>query len=287
MKKIIKIIGLSILGLFFLLVIAAGLFVYKAKYGFNFYETSIPELPSNLGKKSILLFSKTNGFRHGEAIKASTPAFEKMAAENGWSLFICNSGAVFNESQLQKFKVVIWNNTSGKVLNTEQRSAFRNYLESGGGFVGLHASGDGSHQWEWYQDKVIGAKFSHHPLNPQFQKATMKIENTDSIVMDGLTPLWDREEEWYIFHDNPRKKGSNILYTVDETNINPSGNLRFLASDKDWGMGADHPIVWFHEVEAGRALYSALGHQGSAFEELNHLRMLQNGINWAGKFNEE
>jgi hypothetical protein len=38
-----------------------------------------------LAGNSILVFSKTNGFRHGEAIEVSVPAFEKMAGDNGWS----------------------------------------------------------------------------------------------------------------------------------------------------------------------------------------------------------
>ncbi len=283
-KKIFKIALLSILGLFVILFIAMGVFIYKVKYGINFYETSPPELPSELTEHSILLFSKTNGFRHGEAIEASIPAFELMAKKNGWSIYSTDKGGVFNTEQLQKFKVVIWNNTSGKVLNKDQRKIFKNYIEEGGGFIGIHAAGDDSHQWEWYTDTVLSARFSHHPLNPQFQQATMNLESNDELLSQELTKSWTRKEEWYMFYDNPRNNGCEILYTVDETGINPSGNLKLLASDKDWGMGADHPIVWYHDVGKGRAFYSAIGHKGSSFQEPNHLKMLENAIRYVGRF---
>ncbi len=112
----------------------------------------------------------------------------------------------------------------------------------------------------------------------------MKLESNDELLSQELTKSWTREEEWYMFYDNPRNNGCEILYTVDENGINPSGNIKFLASDKDWGMGADHPIVWYHDVGKGRAFYSAIGHKGSSFQEQNHLKMLENAIRYVSLF---
>ncbi|MCJ7468187.1 MAG: ThuA domain-containing protein [Maribacter sp.] len=287
MRKIIKIVLWSILGLFLLLFLAAGTFIYKARYGINFYETTPPDLPADLIDKTVLLFSKTNGFRHGEAIAAAIPAFEQMAGANGWTLYETDNGAIFNPDQLAKFDVVVWNNTSGKVLNEGQREAFKKYLEGGGGYLGIHASGDNSHQWDWYEDEVIGARFSHHPINPQFQNATLHLKNAMPELIEGLPTTWSHDEEWYMFFNDPRENGCEVIYTFDDTKINPSGNIKFLASDKDWGMGKDHPAVWYHEVDKGRAFYSALGHQGGAFQEKEHLQLLENAVRWAGKFSKQ
>lgn len=280
----LKIVLKVFLGLVLLLIIAMGAFIWKARYGFNFYETDPHGLPTDLSGKTVLLFSKTNGFRHGEAIETAIPAFEKMAADNGWAIYTTDDGGVFNPEELQKFDVVIWNNCSGKVLNEAQREIFKNYLENGGGYVGIHASGDNSHQWDWYEQNVIGTVFSHHTLNPQFQNAPMNLEEGNKTLTEGLPKTWERSEEWYVFYDNPRKKGFQVLYTVDESNMNMSGNIPLLASDKDFGMGDDHPIAWYNTVGKGRVFYSALGHAGSAFEEPEHLTMLENAVRWAGKF---
>jgi len=284
-KKILKITGIIVLLLVVGFLGFGGFIYYKAKHGINFYESEAPELPAGLGENAVLIFSKTNGFRHGDAIEASLPAYQQMAEANGWDLFITDNGATFNPDYLQKFKVVVWNNVSGQVLTEEQRQSFRSYVKNGGGFVGVHAAGDGSHKWEWYEQEVIGANFSHHPLNPQIQPSRLYLEfdSTYAALADKMPQEWQRADEWYMFYNNPRDKGFNVLYTLDEANIVTSGNLSFLIKDKDWGMGEDHPIAWYKEKGNSRVFYSAMGHTGESFEEAEHLQMLENAIRWAGR----
>lgn len=87
-----------------------------------------------------------------------------------------------------------------------------------------------------------------------------------------------------LFNNNPRDKAFIPVYTVDENTFDPSGNLGSLVTDKDFGMGDDHPIVWYKELPGGgRSFYSALGHSGAAFAEEKLLGLLQRGIEWAGR----
>ncbi|MEM6805446.1 MAG: ThuA domain-containing protein [Bacteroidota bacterium] len=285
MRKFLRIFIFSLITLVVLGAIGIGLFIYKAKYGFPIYETEAPPLPENLDGFSVLVFSKTNGFNHGDAIEASLPSLEKMAKDNKWSMFQTNSGAVFRIDYLAEFDVVVWNNVSGPVLNAEQRSAFKSYIESGGGFVGIHAAGDDSHQWKWYEDELIGAHFSHHPLDPHFQESNLILESDSNNVFlgMGLQPDWKLTEEWYVFYDNPRLNGKTVLYNLNEDGLVMSGNLGFLIKDKNYGMGEDHPMAWYGTVGEGRSFYSALGHSGETFNDKNHLQLLRNAILWAGK----
>ena len=46
-------------------------------------------------------------------------------------------------------------------------------------------------------------------------------------------------------------------------------------------MAADHPIVWSHCVGQGRALYSGLGHQASAYAEPEHRKLLEEAVAWS------
>lgn len=286
MKQVLKTLLYIVLTLITIVVINMGFFIYKVKNGIPDYESRAPELPTEMKDFSVLLFSKTNAFRHAGAIKAAIPAFEKMAKENGWTLFSTANGAVFNAEQLAQFDVVIWNNCTGKVLKDEQRAAFKSYMEKGGGFVGIHGSGDGSHKWDWYEDELIGARFSHHSLQPQFQLADMYLECDSASIFPctHLSPKWTRSEEWYVFNNNPRDNGFTPVYTVDENTFNPSGNLGSMITNKDFGMGDDHPIVWYKELPGGgRSFYSALGHSGDAFAEEKVLELMERGIEWAGQ----
>ncbi len=52
---------------------------------------------------------------------------------------------MFNAEQLNQFELVVWNNATGTMLNTQQQELFQTYLEGGGGYIGIHAAGDNSH----------------------------------------------------------------------------------------------------------------------------------------------
>ena len=275
--------------LYFLLLIALlaiafiGLFIYRAAVGLPFYETEPHEVTIPSDKAAILIFSKTNGYVHRDAIKASLPAFRKMAEDNSWFLYETKDAGIFNLEQLKQFETVVWNNVSGNVLTSEQRKDYKSYITSGGGFVGIHAAGDGSHTWDWYLDRLINTTFSHHPIKHQIQTAILKMEMTqDTALWSSLQTEWSHDEEWYIFNENPRENGSNILYTIDGESIDPNGVIGPLQKSKTFGMGTDHPIVWYDYIGTGKAVYSSMGHTAQAFSNADHLQLLENAIKWTG-----
>ena len=276
MKRMSKWLLLA-LGILILSLVGYGGFgFYRVYYGKHIYETVPPELPAQLNEPAILVFSKTNGFREDDAIKAANAALATIAKSRGWSTFFTENGAVFNPATLSRFKATVWNNTSGDVLTPEQKLAFQAYIENGGGFVGIHgAGGDPHYEWRWYVETLIGAQFKGHPLNPQFQKATVHIEDPDDPATRDLGKEWTRVDEWYSFEKSPRGNGVKVLATLDESTYSPKMLW------KDVGMGRDHPIVWKHCVGKGRVFYSALGHSASTYREPLHLKELEGGIAWA------
>src|SRR5580698_593895 len=147
--------SLGVLALSAALVVFAG-YEYHEVFGGGkeVYETIPPDLPA-MKPTAILIFTKTNGFRHGDSIAAGTKALVDLISNRGWSSFVTDNSAVFNQAQLAKFKAVICNNTSGNNLLPAQQAAFTQYMTDGGGFVGIHASGgDPSYKWRWYVDTL-------------------------------------------------------------------------------------------------------------------------------------
>ena len=68
-----------------------------------------------------------------------------------------------------------------EVINAEQKKALEDYVKKGGCLIGIHGSGDNSHHWDWYVKSLLGAEFSHHPLDPQIQEATVTLEAVADI----------------------------------------------------------------------------------------------------------
>ncbi len=241
------------------------------------YDIDPPKLVVPNGRPRILLFEKINGFRDVPSVDAAHAAFVAMAARKGWALVTTDKGSAFTPAILRGFDAVIWNNISGDVLTLTQRRAFQNYMQNGGGFIGVHGSaGDPVYFWDWYADTLLGARFAGHPMAPQFQTARVKIDDSAHPVAQGLPTTWDMSDEWYSFKNNPRASGSRIVATLDETSYKPEGfggqNLR---------MG-DHPIAWSRCVGKGRMFYSAIGHRPERYSDAIYMQMLEQAISWVG-----
>lgn len=279
MKKFLRVFIWSVTLLLVLAVVLVSGFVYKIKNGFPvFYETDKPAINFPGHQKAVLLFSKSTGFRHAESIEKGKQTFAILAARNNWFLYSTEEGGIFNTDQLAKFDAVVFNNSTGRVLNDEQQAALEQYVESGGNLVGIHGSGDDSHHWDWYLKNLIGVKFSHHPIKPHLQEAEIiLIDHADSTMARNLPAQWKHTDEWYVFFDHPETKGFKTLYEIDGSSIIPNGNLLWV-KDKNFGMGRYHPVAWYRTTGKGRTFYTSLGHDGGTWLQQPFLQMLENAI---------
>lgn len=235
------------------------------------YDKVAPSLPPRL-HDAVLIVSKTNAFRHAEAIPHANQVLARIAREQGRQSFVTENGAVFNDKQLRHFSLVILDNASGDFLTPDQLEAFARFVERGGGVVALHASGDNSHVAPWYVDTIIGTHFIGHPGGAdQFQTAKVIPAAPDHPIMKGVKLPWAPRDEWYSFTGSPAQKGMTVLARIDEQSYRP-GKI---------AMGADHPVIWINPNMRGRIVYSALGHTPEAYDDPNYRLILRNAIRWA------
>lgn len=240
------------------------------------YDTVRPTLTIPSGRPRLLLFEKINGFRDGPSVDAAHAAFVAIAERNRWGLVTTDKGGAFTPAMLRRFDAVIWNNVSGDVLTLSQRRAFRQYIESGGGFVGVHGSaGDPVYFWDWYADTLLGARFAGHPIAKHFQTARVRLDDAAHPVARGLPAEWEMNDEWYSFTTSPRASGADIIATLDEGSYDPVG-----FPGQTLRMG-DHPIVWTRCVGRGRMFYSAIGHRPERYTDALYVRMLEQAIGWS------
>jgi type 1 glutamine amidotransferase len=241
------------------------------------YDSVPPVLPKQLPHPAILVFEKITGFRDGPSVDAAHAALTAMAARRGWILVFSENGAIMNRRDLARFDAVVWNNNSGDVLTLPQRAAFQHYIESGGGFAGMHgAGGDFYYHWAWYPDTLLGARFIGHPMRPQFQDAHVVVDDRADPIVAGLGDGWNMTEEWYSFAASPRKGGAHVLATLDESSYKQIG-----MTGDSLSMGADHPIAWTRCVGKGRSFYSAIGHRPESYTEPHSVLLLEQGVAWA------
>ena len=216
------------------------------------------------GQAQVLVFSKTMGFKHA-SIPKGLEAIQKLGSENGFLVDTTKNAAVFNDADLKKYSAIIFLSTTGNILDAKQEAAFERYIQSGGGFVGVHAATDTEYDWGWY-GKLVGAYFDSHPAGTPEADFVIKDKNFAATKM-FTDSIWHRSDELYNFKKlNPDVK---VLMTVDETTYKGGKN------------GEHHPMSWYHEYDGGRAFYTALGHTKESFSEELFLKHLLGGIQYA------
>src|SRR5512133_2792530 len=110
----------------------------------------------------ILVYNKNQtgkGLYIHDNIGAATTAIKKLSSEHGFLVDVSEDPAVFTSANLKKYKAIVFNNTNNEVLETEeQKTAFQEYIRSGGGFVGIHSASGSMRQWPWFWS-LLGGKF--------------------------------------------------------------------------------------------------------------------------------
>ncbi len=216
-------------------------------------------------EKRVLVFSKTANFRHA-SIPAGIAAITKLGKTMNFSVDATEDSKVFTDDKLKKYSAVVFLNTTGDILNSQQQEFFERYIQAGGGYVGIHAAADTEYEWPWY-NQLAGAQFLSHPGKPNVQTGEVYVVNDNHPSMKDFPKKWSIKDEFYDFKNFNEKV--NVLVKIDEK------------SYKDGKMGDNHPMSWYHDFDGGKAFYTNFGHEDATFENPVFLNHLKGGLEYA------
>src|SRR5262249_45830603 len=131
--------------------------------------------------------------------------------EHGFDVVDSENSTVFTDDELEKYRVIVFLNTTGDILDARQQEAFERFIRRGGGFVGIHSASDTEYDWSWY-GQLVGTYFSDHP---PIQPAIVKVIDPAHLSTQVLPSQWLRTDEWYNFRGDPTN-GVHVLLVVDE-----------------------------------------------------------------------
>lgn len=159
--------------------------------------------------------------------------------------------------------------TSDSTLAEDEWAALRSFVESGGGYLGIHCAADltsthdGSGGIAPREEPVpelralLGGHFLRHP-----EQSTFGVE----IVRDH--PVTDDVSDFEVSDEPYRVAVDADAVTVLARMVHPDETMD------------GTPIAWVREHGDGRVCYSSLGHTTASFETGPHRQLLRNGVRW-------
>jgi hypothetical protein len=144
--------------------------------------------------------------------------------------------------------------TTGAHLDAA-KTALRQYLRAGGGFVGIHnAVGGTEYNWVYYEGLCGGTQYYDHGA---LQNGEIVVLGRDSATA-GLPPRWTFKDEWYNWMPFPTRV--KFLLAVDESTLATRSTVHP-------GHGKFHPMSWCQYYDGGRSFITGLGHDSAAWTD--------------------
>lgn len=248
-------------------------------------------------ERRVLVYSATAGFRH-KSIPHGKYALEHLGSATGaFTAVVSDDPANFEPATLKTFDAVVLLSptqdffTPGEKalapLSEEQRAAHKarharliealaDYVQAGGGVVGIHAATDACYTQARYGE-MMGGYFNGHPWTAG-SNVTVVVEDREHAL---IKPVFDQpdfrvKDEIYQFKDTPyTREKLRILLRLDPSRsdaLKPGTKVR---DDHDF------PISWVQTFGKGRVFYTSLGHNPDIYWNPTLLRHYLAGIQFA------
>lgn len=225
---------------------------------------------------SVLVYTKNGkGYVHAN-IPDAVNCIQQLGKQYGFKVDTSSDPAVMTPGNLKKYRLLIFPSTNNDVFDTEsQRLAFRQYIEAGGGFVGIHSVLGTERNWKWFK-MMLGGSFAGHP---KFQKLTVKVIDGGHASMQGVPKEWSKEDECYFGKE--LYPGPKVLMAYDLNSLNTSDTSTASAINKWSGGYADlYPAVWAYDFDGGYSWCTMLGHDKKDYSDPVFVQHILQGIRY-------
>jgi glucose/arabinose dehydrogenase/type 1 glutamine amidotransferase len=203
-------------------------------------------------------------------VSAGIKAINDLGRSGDFQVDATRNASDFTGANLARYRAVVFLNTFGNRLNGEQEGALADYMQNGGGFVGIGTAAE-AEPGTALLDDLIGAR--PDPASPTGQ-ATQTVAVGDRVhpATRDLPLELNRTDVWYRWQTRP----TGTVHTVARWH-----RLGDPAGDGTTVGGTDHPISWCRDVRGGRSFYTGMGRTTDSYSEQRFRGHLLGAIEWA------
>lgn len=207
---------------------------------------------------------------HVQFDKQAMEFLHKLTYGEGWIMDRTTSLAGYTLERLKQYSVVIALNAQPHA--PEERKAFEEYMEQGGGWLGFHAAAynDRNTHWPWFNKFLGCGTFYCNNWPPQAALVccdTQQNPVTRSLPAEFVAP----PSEFYQWQPSPRENPDVEVLLSISPKMYPFGI-------KDIVHGGDFPIVWTNKNY--RMVYLNMGHGDEGFIDATQQLLFTNALRW-------
>ncbi|WP_315822362.1 ThuA domain-containing protein [Paraflavitalea speifideaquila] len=174
--------------------------------------------------KVIGFYTAKSDQAHISYVHEANKWLARVATENNFVYDSTNDWNKLNTSLLAQYQVVLFLDT--RPDSAAQRTAFQQYMEKGGGWIGFHFAGFAltpsayPQNWDWYHDQFLGAgQYKGNTWRPT--SAVLRVEGGKHPITQHLPATFrSAPNEWYSWEKDLRKNPAiKILLSIDSTSF--------------------------------------------------------------------
>jgi type 1 glutamine amidotransferase len=231
---------------------------------------------TNWKRVKVLVYTRNGkGYVH-ENIPYAVASIQQLGKKHGFKVDSSSNPAVMTRENLKQYTVLVFPSTNNDVFDNDgQRLAFRQYIEAGGGFVGVHSVVGTERNWKWFK-MMLGGTFAWHA---NFQSYRLRMIDGGHPSMQGLPKAWQKEDECYFLKElypGPKTLMAQDITSLDTTNADQKSRITQHAG----GYAAYYPAVWTHDFDGGYTWCTTLGHDKKDYSDPVFTQHLLQGIRY-------
>ncbi len=234
----------------------------------------------------VLVFTGTGGTPNAASADTVT-TIKALGAANDFSVDNTADKADINAANLAKYRAVVFVHSSGDALDAAGETALQDYVQNGGGFVGMGETALLEQGGAAFFNTLTGLTGTR--ITGTGTSSAADVEFLDRVhPSTRALPLLDKAqtETWYTWATNP----TGTVHTVarvrgnalpDGTSVPNDAVSRFTGGTATIQPQLERPASWCRDIQQGRSFYTELGSSAASLATADIKKHLLGAIQWA------
>ena len=240
-------------------------------------EAALPEGATAAPKRArkVLVFWRADAILHKGGVPAANAAILRLGQKTGaFEAHFTRDFEALDPKVLAGYDALVLNSTAHLVIPEAAKKALLDYVEGGGGVVGIHAAIDTFKGWP-EGAKIVGATFGGHPWGPGGTWQVKLEEPGHPLLRAWGGQGFKMHDEFYELAAPYDRADRRVLMSLDLRDAATAGVTPLHRADKDFA------VSWIKRQGKGRVFYCMFGHIGDPFQNRAVLEYYLDGLQYA------